>query len=87
MKELSNPHCEECGGTGERNNGYFNYPCNCIRQKQSKITEVEIGGYEFKPKIVEGLLVTKDQVINYLRSLKKEELDTLLLELDKRLTE
>lgn len=29
LKNRANPNCSYCLGQGSRNNGYFNYPCNC----------------------------------------------------------
>lgn len=32
LSSLANPRCAYCLGSGERNNGYFSYPCNCVHR-------------------------------------------------------
>lgn len=32
LKEKADPNCVKCLGAGIRNNGYFDYPCNCSNE-------------------------------------------------------
>ncbi|MCA1064687.1 hypothetical protein QTG56_24055 (plasmid) [Rossellomorea sp. AcN35-11] len=53
MGDSANAFCIKCGGTGERHNGYFKYPCNCVRTLPFHVGEQTIlkeSGLEFEPK-------------------------------------
>ncbi|MGM0807577.1 MAG: hypothetical protein ACQET8_23000 [Bacillota bacterium] len=83
MKDLANPYCDKCGGTGELNNGYFNYPCNCVRMKPLNIGEQPLIRDTYLKPIPKGmgfidLYDEAEKIINSIKSLDEKGVNELI---------
>ena len=83
MKHLANPYCQACGGTGEGDNGFFKFTCNCVRMLPLNIGEQPIIRDTYLKPIPKGmgyidLYSEADKIINSIKALSEDELNELV---------